>query len=418
MNNTEQIKKSLNKRYRKEKRFRFLSLLAVLIGFACLLILLVDMVIKAWPAFIQTEVKLDIHFSQEKLGLATNFDPEELQNANFRGLIKQSLQQLFPMVRKRSDKRALMRLISVDAEYRLRDKLQAEPQLLGQTVPIWLLVDDDVDTYLKSDKQFGRVSQEQIAWITELEQQERFQKRFNYWFFQTGDSREPELAGILGAVMGSFYTLLVTLLLSFPIGVMAAVYLEEFAPRNRWIDFIEVNINNLAAVPSIVFGLLGLAVFINFFGLPRSAPLVGGIVLALMTLPTIIIASRSAIKAVSPSMREAALGLGASKIQVAFHHVVPLAMPGILTGTIIGLAQALGETAPLLMIGMVAFIVDIPQGATDAATVLPVQIYLWADSPERAFVAKTAAAILVLMLFLAVMNGLAVWLRKKFEQRW
>ncbi len=418
MNNTEQIKKSLNKRYRKEKRFRFLSLLAVLIGFACLLILLVDMVIKAWPAFIQTEVKLDIHFSQEKLGLATNFDPEELQNANFRGLIKQSLQQLFPMVRKRSDKRALMRLISVDAEYRLRDKLQAEPQLLGQTVPIWLLVDDDVDTYLKSDKQFGRVSQEQIAWITELEQQERFQKRFNYWFFQTGDSREPELAGILGAVIGSFYTLLVTLLLSFPIGVMAAVYLEEFAPRNRWIDFIEVNINNLAAVPSIVFGLLGLAVFINFFGLPRSAPLVGGIVLALMTLPTIIIASRSAIKAVSPSMREAALGLGASKIQVAFHHVVPLAMPGILTGTIIGLAQALGETAPLLMIGMVAFIVDIPQGATDAATVLPVQIYLWADSPERAFVAKTAAAILVLLLFLTVMNGLAVWLRKKFERRW
>jgi len=216
--------------------------------------------------------------------------------------------------------------------------------------------------------------------------------------------------------MGSFYTLLVTLLLSFPIGVMAAVYLEEFAPRNRWIDFIEVNINNLAAVPSIVFGLLGLAVFINFFGLPRSAPLVGGIVLALMTLPTIIIASRSAIKAVSPSMREAALGLGASKIQVAFHHVVPLAMPGILTGTIIGLAQALGETAPLLMIGMVAFIVDIPQGVTDAATVLPVQIYLWADSPERAFVAKTAAAILVLLLFLATMNGLAVWLRKKFER--
>jgi len=417
MNNTEKIKKSLNKRYRQEKRFRLLSLLAVLTGFACLLILLVDMIIKAWPAFIQTEVKLDIHFSPEKLGIAVNFEPEELQNANFRGLIKQSLQQLLGAVRKRSDKRALMRLVSVDAEYNLRDKLQAEPQLLGKTVPIWLLVDDDVDTYLKSDKQFGRVSEKQIAWITELERQQRFQQRFNYWFFQTGDSREPELAGILGAVMGSFYTLLVTLLLSFPIGVMAAVYLEEFAPRNRWIDFIEVNINNLAAVPSIVFGLLGLAVFINFFGVPRSAPLVGGMVLALMTLPTIIIASRSAIKAVSPSMREAALGLGASKIQVAFHHVVPLAMPGILTGTIIGLAQALGETAPLLMIGMVAFIVDIPQGVTDAATVLPVQIYLWADSPERAFVAKTAAAILVLLLFLTVMNGLAVWLRKKFERR-
>ncbi|EDN70445.1 phosphate ABC transporter, permease protein PstA [Beggiatoa sp. PS] len=418
MNNTEQIKKSLKKRYRQEKRFRLLSLLAVLTGFACLLILLVDMLIKAWPAFIQTEVKLDIEFSPEKLNISANFEPEELQNANFRSLIKQSLHQLFPTVRKRSDKRALMRLISVDAEYRLRDKLQAEPQLLGKTVPIWLLVDDDVDTYLKSDKQFGRVSNQQIAWITELEQQGRFQQRFNYWFFQTGDSREPELAGIWGAVMGSFYTLLITLLLSFPIGVMAAIYLEEFAPRNRWIDFVEVNINNLAAVPSIVFGLLGLAIFINFFGVPRSAPLVGGMVLALMTLPTIIIASRSAIKAVPPSMREAALGLGASKIQVAFHHVVPLAMPGILTGTIIGLAQALGETAPLLMIGMVAFIVDIPQGITDAATVLPIQIYLWADSPERAFVAKTAAAILVLLLFLVVMNGLAVWLRKKFERRW
>jgi phosphate transport system permease protein len=418
MNNTEQIKKSLKKRYRKEKRFRLLSLLAVLVGFACLFLLLADMLHKAWPAFIQTEVKLDIEFSPEKLNLSANFEPEELQNANFRGLIKQSLRQLFPTVRKRSDKRALMKLISVDAEYRLRDKLLAEPHLLGKTVPLWLLVDDDVDTYLKSDKQFGRVSDKQIAWITELEQQGRFQQRFNFWFFQTGDSREPELAGILGAVMGSFYTLLVTLLLSFPIGVMAAVYLEEFAPRNRWVDFVEVNINNLAAVPSIVFGLLGLAVFINFFGLPRSAPVVGGMVLALMTLPTIIIASRSAIKAVPPSMREAALGLGASKIQVAFHHVLPLAMPGILTGTIIGLAQALGETAPLLMIGMVAFIVDIPQGATDAATVLPVQIYLWADSPERAFVAKTAAAILVLLAFLATMNGLAVWLRKKFERRW
>ena len=209
-----------------------------------------------------------------------------------------------------------------------------------------------------------------------------------------------------------------TLGLSLPLGIAAAVYLEEFAPKNRWTDFIEVNINNLAAVPSIVFGLLGLAVFINFFGLPRSAPLVGGLVLTLMTLPTIIIASRAALKSVPPSIREAALGVGASRMQTLFHHVLPLAMPGMLTGTIIGMAQALGETAPLLMIGMVAFIVDVPQGVLDPATVLPVQIYLWADSPERAFLEKTAAAIMVLLAFLVLMNLAAIWLRRKFEKRW
>ncbi len=218
--------------------------------------------------------------------------------------------------------------------------------------------------------------------------------------------------------MGSFYTLLVTLLLSFPIGVAAAVYLEEFAPKNRWTDLIEVNINNLAAVPSIVFGLLGLAVFLNYFGLPRSAPVVGGLVLSLMTLPTIIIASRAALKSVPPSIREAALGMGASQMQAMTHHTLPLAMPGMLTGTIIGMAQALGESAPLLMIGMVAFIVDIPQGPLDPSTVLPVQIYLWADSPERAFVERTSAAIMVLLGFLVSMNALAVWLRRRFERRW
>ena len=226
------------------------------------------------------------------------------------------------------------------------------------------------------------------------------------------------MAGIKGAILGSFYTLLVTLALSFPVAVAAAIYLEEFAPKNRFIDFIEININNLAAVPSIVFGLLGLAVFINFFSMPRSAPIVGGIVLSLMTLPTIIIASRSAIKAVPPSLREAALGLGASKMQTVFHHVLPAALPGILTGTIIGMAQALGETAPLLMIGMVAFIVDIPQSVTDPSTVLPIQVFLWADSPERGFLEKTSAAIMVLLFFLVAMNAIAIYLRKKFEKKW
>jgi phosphate transport system permease protein len=242
--------------------------------------------------------------------------------------------------------------------------------------------------------------------------------KFNKTFFTTGDSREPELAGILGAVKGSFLTLLITLSLSFPIGVAAAVYLEEFAPENKWTDLIEININNLAAVPSIIFGLLGLAIFINFWGLPRSTPVVGGLVLTLMTLPTIIIAGRASLKSVPPSIREAALGIGASKMQTVTHHVLPLAMPGMLTGTIIGMAQALGETAPLLMIGMVAFIVDVPGSITDPAAVLPVQIYLWADSPERAFTEKTSAAIMILLTFLITMNSLAVFLRKKFETKW
>jgi phosphate transport system permease protein len=263
-----------------------------------------------------------------------------------------------------------------------------------------------------------RVKDNQMAWIDQFQTWGRLENRFNRTFFTAGDSREPELAGIRGAVSGSFYTLIVTLVLSFPIGVAAAVYLEEFAPRNRWTDIIEVNINNLAAVPSIVYGLLGLAVFLNFFGLPRSVPLVGGLVLTLMTLPTIIIASRAALKSVPPSIREAALGVGASRTQMVMHHVLPLALPGMLTGTIIGMAQALGETAPLLMIGMVAFIVDIPGSFTDPSTVLPVQIFLWADSPERAFLERTSAAIMVLLAFLVTMNAVAVFLRRKFERRW
>jgi phosphate transport system permease protein len=289
--------------------------------------------------------------------------------------------------------------------------------LIGRGLTLWVPADDDVDTYIKLGNN-PRLSADQVGWIETLRTEGRLEKHFNTAFFSAGDSREPELAGVWGAVLGSLYTLAVTLMLSFPIGVATAIYLEEFAPRNRWTDLIEVNINNLAAVPSIVFGLLGLAVFLNVLGLPRSAPLVGGLVLTLMTLPTIIIASRAALQAVPPSIREAALGVGASKMQMILHHVLPLSLPGMLTGTIIGMARALGETAPLLMIGMVAFIVDIPRGFTDPATVLPVQIYLWADSPERAFVERTSAATLALLIFLIVMNGLAIVLRKKFERRW
>jgi phosphate transport system permease protein len=263
-----------------------------------------------------------------------------------------------------------------------------------------------------------KITDTQVAYLEQLKAAGVVQRGFNTQFFVGGDSREPELAGILGALVGSALTMLVTLVICLPIGVAAAIYLEEFAAKNRWTELIEVNINNLAAVPSIVFGLLGLAVFLNFFDMPRSAPLVGGLVLALLVLPTIIIASRAALKAVPPSIREAALGVGASKQQAVFHHVLPLAMPGIMTGTIIGMAHALGETAPLLMIGMVAFIVDIPNGITTAATVLPVQIYLWSDLPELAFQAKTAGAIVVLLLFLFVMNGMAIFLRRRFERRW
>jgi phosphate transport system permease protein len=263
-----------------------------------------------------------------------------------------------------------------------------------------------------------KISDKEIVWLDTLKSEGLTESRFNSIFFFTGASREPELAGIWGAVVGSFLTMIVTLAIAFPIGVSAAIYLEEFAPKNRLTTIIEVNINNLAAVPSIVFGLLGLAVFLNFFGLPRSAPVVGGMVLALMTLPIIIIASRASLRAVPPSIREAALGIGASKVQTVFHHVLPLAMPGIMTGTILGMAHALGETAPLLMIGMVAFIVDIPGGFTDPATILPVQIFMWADFPEPGFQQKTSAAILILLAFLVIMNAIAVILRKRFERRW
>jgi phosphate transport system permease protein len=302
--------------------------------------------------------------------------------------------------------------------------IAAHPEKIGTVAEVWLLANDDIDMLVKGHidrdvpESERRVKDQTLGWVDGLAAEGRLERRFNTIFFTNGASREPELAGIAGALVGSFYTLLLTLLLSFPIAVGAALYLEEFAPKNRWTDLIEVNINNLAAVPSIVFGLLGLAVFINFFGVPRSTPLIGALVLTLMTLPTIIIASRAALKSVPPSIREAALGVGASPLQTQFHHVLPLAMPGMLTGTIIGMAQALGETAPLLMIGMIAFIVDIPGGVTDPATVLPVQIFLWADSPERGFVERTSAAIMVLLGFLILMNLTAVLLRRRFERRW
>ena len=334
------------------------------------------------------------------------------------------MRQLFPNVQGRLELRALYGLVSSDAAYELQRRVLQTPALIGAEQELWLLASATVDTLVKGninrtlDETERPIKDNQIEWVDKLQAAGKIEKQFNTVLFTSGDSREPEQAGIRGALMGSFYTLLVTFLLSFPIGVATAVYLEEFAPKNRWTDLIEVNINNLAAVPSIVFGLLGLAVFINFFGLPRSAPLVGGLVLSLMTLPVIIIAGRAALTSVPPSIREAALGMGASKLQMVGHHVLPLAMPGMLTGSIIGMARALGESAPLLMIGMVAFIVDVPKSFMDPSTVLPVQIYLWSDLPERAFVERTSAAIMVLLAFMILMNGLAILLRKRFERRW
>jgi len=417
MNNIQQVRHSLDKRYAREKRFRLYGILAISTSFLFLLILLTDITAKAWPAFTQTWVQIEVNFHPENIGV-DEVTEEKARQGKFRAALKKNLYAQFPDVKKRKQKKALSQLVSSGAQYRVRDLLLANPDWLGTEQAIWVKADDQLDIWLKSDGEQGRISEQQQLWILALQAENRIETRFNTTLFTAGDSREPEQAGILGALMGSLYTLMVTFVLSLTIGVSAAVYLEEFAPQNKFTDLIEVNINNLAAVPSIIFGLLGLAIFINFFGVPRSTPLIGGLVLTLMTLPTIIVSSRAALKSVPPSIIEAALGLGASKMQATLHHALPLAMPGILTGAIIGMAQALGETAPLLMIGMIAFIVDIPGGILDSATVLPVQIYLWADSPERSFTAMTAAGILILLGFLVLMNGVAIVLRKRFERRW
>jgi phosphate transport system permease protein len=408
------VQRGLKRRYRAERRFRRMGLAAILLSLVFLGFLFASIVGNGYTVLFQTNIQLDIHFDPEIFGAG------DVGAADYPRLVKAALYALFPQVTGRGERRLLYGLASSGAAFHLRQMVVDDRTLIGERKTLWLPADDDVDMLAKGhlERDSGRLSEAQLAWIDQLRSQGKLAKQFNRAFFTGGDSREPELAGIWGAVCGSFYTLLITLMLSFPLGVATAVYMEEFAPRNAWTDLIEVNINNLAAVPSIVFGLLGLAVFLGAFGMPRSAPVVGGLVLSLMTLPTIIIASRAALQSVPPSIRDAALGVGASKLQMILHHVLPLALPGMLTGTIIGMARALGETAPLLMIGMVAFIVDIPGGFSDPAAVLPVQIYLWADSPERAFVERTAAATLALLAFLIVMNGLAVVLRKRFERRW
>jgi phosphate transport system permease protein len=553
---------AVRRRYRAEARFKLYGLLAIATAAIFLAVLLADTVIKALPAFTTYSLQLDVAVPGDLVAPDKKSDLMAIRSADYLPMMREALRTAIPGVKGRANERTLVRLLSTGAPDGIRERLAADPSLIGTTIKAPLLLSDDADLYYKgagtpilkrpsrgaatpsdttgsvtvalSANEFSdtlvtlklallerarelsaearsirlspspdaeerakaldeeaatltarandrnaaepldsnassqlveingglikitqiaaglvegdvllplsstaeakpgdwrivtyqisesrrRVTDQEIAYLERFKAKGQVAHNFNWAFFTSGDSREPELAGVRGAIIGTALTLMVTLALCLPIGVLAAIYLEEFAPKNRFTDLIEVNINNLAAVPSIVFGLLGLAMVLNFLGLPRSAPLVGGLVLALLVLPTIIIASRAALKAVPPSIKEAALGVGASHQQAVFHHVLPLAMPGIMTGTIIGMAHALGETAPLLMIGMVAFIVDVPAGITDAATVLPVQIFLWSDLPELAFRHKTAAAIVVLLVFLFVMNGTAIWLRKRFERRW
>ncbi|MBE1236668.1 phosphate ABC transporter permease PstA [Phaeovibrio sulfidiphilus] len=423
-NITDIVRAGLKKRYRAEARFRLYGITAILAALVLLFTLFVTIVSQGASAFVATELTLSVPVT------AAVVDPEgtraeaTLSGANYRKLVLDALDAQFPDVQDRIERRKLHAIVSDGATYDLREKVMANPALIGTTVTLTTPVASDFDMLAKGQvdvsqpESLRRLNDRQIGWFNTLKERGLVSFGLDRNLFVNADSRQPELAGIFGALMGSLYTLLVTLALSFPMGVAAAVYLEEYAPRNRLTDIIEVNINNLAAVPSIVFGLLGLAIFLGFFGLPRSAPLVGGLVLSLMTLPTIIIAARVALQSVPPSIREAALGIGASKMQTVLHHVLPLALPGIMTGTIIGMARALGETAPLLMIGMVAFIADTPEGILSPSTVLPVQIYIWADSPERAFLERMSAAIIILLTFLVIMNTAAVWLRRKFERKW
>ena len=375
-------------------------------------------------AFLSTYIKLEVYFDPDIIYTSNDQKEEDIKFANFQKIIKNSLNSFFPEISDKGELRKLSNFISSSEEENLMKLVLKNKQLVGQKITLWLLASSKIDVINKNPdmeliaEEDRLISDLELNWLNEIRSANNIESNFNKNFFIKADSTEPEQAGIWGSLVGSFFTLFVTLILSFPIAVAAGVFLEELAPKNKFTDFIEVNINNLAAVPSIIFGLLGLAIFLNVMHLPRSAPIVGGMVLALMTLPTIIIATRASLKAVPPSIREAAIGLGATKFQTVTHHVLPLSLPGILTGTIIGMSQALGESAPLLMIGMVAFIVDVPGSFLDSSTVLPVQIYLWKSTAARGFVELTAAGVMVLLSFLILMNGIAVFIRQKFEKKW
>ncbi|GGA39348.1 phosphate ABC transporter permease PstA [Sphingomonas psychrolutea] len=407
---TAAMQRRIRRRYGAERRFRFLGLTAVVISAGFLAVLLVTMLFNGASGFLQTQIALPVDFARAGLTLdATRLKGPGADLA----LAGAGIERATTAAAVAAYGKDGARLLSDGAWLSVRAAVKRDPAILATRATIWVPAAGMIDVAAK--RQGDPVAE---AIVARLDAKQALSTGFNVPFLTASDSNDPTRAGIWGAFKGSLYTMFVTLILAFPIGVLSALYLEEYAPRNRWTDLIEVSINNLAAVPSIIFGLLGLAVFLGTFGLPRSAPIVGGLTLALMTMPVIVIAGRNAIKAVPPSIRDAALGVGASPIQVVFHHVLPLALPGILTGTIIGMARALGETAPLLMIGMRAFIASPPGKLTDPATVLPVQIFLWSDQIDRGFVEKTSAAIIVLLVFLLAMNGFAIYLRNKFETRW
>lgn len=417
--------KRLKTRHGKEMRFRWYGRGAIVVAMSALVWLLVSLVGTGFTAFYQSFMTVDIVLEESVLDPTGERDPMALRAANYRKIIQDTLYAQYPEVTDRQEKQALFALVSASgATNQVRQMVFNDPSLVGQTITLTVPTSDTVDQLRKGyidrelpESRRPKMTDQQIAWVDDMHERGIIKYKFNTILFTNPDSRDPELAGIAGAVVGSVMILFIAFIVAFPIGVGAAVYLDEFAPKNKFTDFIEININNLAAVPSIVFGLLGLAVFLNFFGMPRSIPLVGGMVLALRVFPTIIIATRASLRAVSPAIVDGALSLGASRVQAVFQQKLPQAGPGILTGSIIGMAQALGETAPLLMIGMVAFVTEVPSSFTEPATALPVQIFLWSDSAERAWAERTSAAIMVLLVVLVFMNGFAIWLRSRLESK-
>ncbi len=413
-----------SKRVNKEGLFKLYGLTAIFFAMTMLIFLLITISYKGYSTFFETRIKLDIYFNEELIDPTSTRESKTLNSADYSKLISQSLFTFLNIDKNHPKSKDISSLISYNSFLTVRDHVLNNPDIIGKTKKFDLIASDDVDQMLKGNidinvpEENRKITDFQIEAIEKLKLNGNILKVFNKTFFIKSDSREPEVSGILGAIVGSFYCLLVALFISVPLGVSAAIYLQEFAKKNKFTDFIEININNLAAVPSIVFGLLGLSVFINFFHFPRSSPIVGGLVLALMSLPTIVIVTRASLLAVPDTIRDGAMALGASKMQAIFNQVLPLATPGICTGVIISLARALGETAPLLMIGMIAFIPDVPTSITDPATALPAQIFMWADQPERAFIERTSAAILILLSFLIVMNAAAIYIRYKFEKKW
>ena len=404
------MQKRIAQRYAAERRFKAMGFLAVALSTLFLAFLLFTMLGQGLRGFQRTEIAVDFDFPALTSGTTAaaisgpNADTA-LNSMDIPGIVELAISQQYGAISEG--------LLTTGAAGNVRQMLIDNPGLVTSQQQLWLPVDSRLDVAFKRD---GERAAEQA--VAALAQKDALRTGFNWTFLAGADATDPSAVGIWAAFKGSLMTMAITLMLAFPVGVLAALYLEEYATKNRLTDMIEVSINNLAAVPSIIFGLLGLAVFLTLFGMPRSSALVGGLTLALMTMPVIVIAGRNAVKSVPPSIREAALGIGASPVQVVFHHVLPLALPGILTGTIIGMARALGETAPLLMIGMRAFIPAAPEGFTDATTALPVQIYLWSDEVNQGFVEKTSAAIIVLLIFLLGMNALAIYLRNRFETRW